>query len=532
MSAELGAGTPLAARLQDLVQSKLVELELGTEDDSALAEYIVLMVANGKTQDQISSELATDFLAESDGAVVTGFAQWLSSQVTSLTGGQVEQNGLAPQQSQDVAAESTNMEDASMDDAEETQGDGAMYVDAPQNTTLWSLIPRSPSGPRSMRNGPSQRGRDKRMMGQLARQMDRRNEQQSIHKIRGTANSGRINTHAREPPKGPTPKGPRIPTVRGGMNMGPGRPMGNAPGMPANSPLAMMTPQQQMQLLAMYEEQARVMAQILQPGQAGMNPGMGGFNPQADKSMFERVDSRPNRQNGAFNRRQQYNGPPANRPPALNPDSEMTNDATAPMDVEAPNPSTTICRFNLTCTRPDCIFVHQSPAVPPGTAIDMDVECTFGAACRNKKCVGKHPSPAQKGAHHATQECRFYPNCTNPVCPFRHPSAPPCRNGADCSVPGCTFSHSKIVCKFNPCLNPQCVYKHAEGQKRGKFGDKVWSAGEAAEHVSERRFVDDSAEELILPGGGAGGGGGESAEAGPAGGATEAASAVREDVVA
>lgn len=136
MSAELGAGTPLAARLQDLVQSKLVELELGTEDDSALAEYIVLMVANGKTQDQISSELATDFLAESDGAVVTGFAQWLSSQVTSLTGGQVEHNGLAPQQSQDVAAESTNMEDASMDDAEETQGDGAMYVDAPPNTTL------------------------------------------------------------------------------------------------------------------------------------------------------------------------------------------------------------------------------------------------------------------------------------------------------------------------------------------------------------------------------------------------------------
>lgn len=57
------------------------------------------------------------------------------------------------------------------------------------------------------------------------------------------------------------------------------------------------------------------------------------------------------------------------------------------------------------------------------------------------------------------------------------------------------------MCKFNPCLNPTCTFKHVEGQKRGKFEDKVWVADSAKEHVSERKFVnEDGAEELIVPG--------------------------------
>jgi len=104
---------------------------------------------------------------------------------------------------------------------------------------------------------------------------------------------------------------------------------------------------------------------------------------------------------------------------------------------------------------------------------------------------------------------------TNPSCPFRHPTTPPCRNGADCPQKdtGCKFSHSTIACRYNPCLNPHCPFKHEPGQRKGKFEDKVWTAGaegfdrEAAEraeqgggHVSERRFVGDGEEELILPG--------------------------------
>lgn len=52
------------------------------------------------------------------------------------------------------------------------------------------------------------------------------------------------------------------------------------------------------------------------------------------------------------------------------------------------------------------------------------------------------------------------------------------------------------------------MFRHAEGQKAATFADKTWTregfdrAGAGKKHVSERQFVaDDSAEELILPGG-------------------------------
>ena len=58
------------------------------------------------------------------------------------------------------------------------------------------------------------------------------------------------------------------------------------------------------------------------------------------------------------------------------------------------------------------------------------------------------------------------------------------------------------MCRFNPCLNPSCSFKHVDGQKRGKFEDKVWTADGSKQHVSERKFVDEdeSVEELIIPG--------------------------------
>jgi hypothetical protein len=180
-----------------------------------------------------------------------------------------------------------------------------------------------------------------------------------------------------------------------------------------------------------------------------------------------------------------------------------------------PNPDS-ICKFNLRCTKKDCLFAHQSPAAPEGTLVDVTDRCPFGAACKNKKCTGRHPSPAAKVSHQAEELCRFFPHCTNPKCPFKHPSMPLCRNGADCVVSGCKFTHVQVPCKFHPCLNRTCPYKHVEGQ-RGAFTDKVWTAGstdrqgkphvdaQVDAHVSERKFIDDESaeEELIKPSTGA-----------------------------
>jgi hypothetical protein len=176
------------------------------------------------------------------------------------------------------------------------------------------------------------------------------------------------------------------------------------------------------------------------------------------------------------------------------------------MEVEgARDPSTTMCRFNQRCTKSDCSFVHTSPAAHHSTVVDMNDTCSFGVACKNKKCVGKHPSPAKRSEFQAEQECVFHPNCSNPNCKFVHPTAPPCRNGGDCKTPGCTFWHTSVMCKFNPCTNRKCTYKHAEGQRANTKGSNVWVASKEGEqdqkqHVSERKFIDETQlEELIIP---------------------------------
>lgn len=361
-----------------------------------------------------------------------------------------------------------------------------------------------------MRNGAN-RNRDKRMFSHLEKALDRSHDS-PLHRVRSYGGNERINTHARG-----APTGPRV--IHGGAGrLAINRPVGmhGSPSTGAASNIMAMPPQQQMELFSMLEQQSRMLAQIFTPQQQQMmmantghapmlNSGMGNTFPQQQqlgRSLFDRVQPNPQAQQTGNARRgsqSQALGTKQNGPP------QKATPVTSAMDVElTPAPerpsADTTCKFNLSCTNKDCIFAHQSPAAPPGTAVDVSDVCSFGAACKNRKCTGRHPSPAQKLAHQTEQDCKFFPNCTNPRCPFRHPAMPLCRNGADCTTPNCMFTHVKTMCKFNPCLNPVCPFKHEEGQKRGKFDDKVWVAAEK-EHVSERKFVDESqAEELIVPG--------------------------------
>lgn len=369
-----------------------------------------------------------------------------------------------------------------------------------------------------MRNGNRNQNGNKRLFGQLSKAMDRSNDS-VLHRVRPQQGTERINMHNRQPPKGPRSDVSRNRGVHPGVPTGPAASI-NANRGPAAGMMQMNT-QQQMQLLAMYEQQARMMAELLGPqGQKMFMPGFppGVINPafrggpiqqpqQPGRSLFERIEGKPQRPNGASSYTRPYQKGPAS---ALQ-DVEMGNsEPSSSMEVESSqatstelSPDTT-CKFNLKCTKQDCIFAHQSPAAPPGTAIDVNDHCPFGAACKNRKCVARHPSPAQKVSHQSEQDCKYFPYCTNTSCTFRHPNMPVCRNGADCTQEGCKFTHVKTKCKFNPCLNVSCIYKHDEGQKRGAFDDKVWVAigSEEKEHVSERKFVvadEDEEEELIVP---------------------------------
>jgi len=512
MSVEVVLDSPLAHALNSAIQPKLVEVGWstgGADDSAALSEYIILMLANGKTQDQIAAELSGDLLnLGQDDPGARDFSQWLFHQVESLNSQQTGGDGGFPVAG-DAQANTGAGQDADMGDVSEA-GDSNVYAIQPVDLSpdlgsplrFPKLTPFRPTGPKSMRTGVT-RPRDKRMLGHLAKAMDRSNDS-VLHRVRPQNGNERINTHSRGPPTGPRQQQM---AGRGGPRMANGRvngPMGGMPMQPggAAANIMNMTPQQQLELYQMLEQQSKLMAQMLNPQiPMGNAPPLNGFyqQQQQSRSLFDRVQ--PNQRQNGF-RKDRPSGKFGDQPHQTGSDAPSSS-----MDVEMSqekkelDPENTTCKYNLSCTNKDCKFAHQSPAAPPGMTIDYSDVCSFGAACKNRKCTGKHPSPHQKVAHQTEQDCKFYPNCTNPGCKFRHPAMPLCRNGADCTTPNCKFTHVKTMCKFNPCLNPTCTFKHVEGQKRGKFEDKVWTADGAKEHVSERKFVGDeeAPEELIKP---------------------------------
>lgn len=488
--------------LSGAIQAKMIEVGLAQSADApALAEYILMLLQSGKSQDEVTQELCSEFLnLPPNDPTATQFVAWLFQQANMLVG-----NASQTEQPAGVAFTGTDnaagAEDATGEMDLEMGGGASSELNAYVVTLALSLssdvemmeldeslTSDSPTGPRSMRNGNNPRGgRDKRMMNQIGKAMDRTHD--PLHRTRG---NDRINSHSRGLPNGPRGGGrggrggmnPRaVNAIQNGLNNMGGFPNMGGPGwVPGAQPSSV-------DLMALMQQQSEMMAQMQQQLMAGG----GGFNQQRHgKSLFDRSQN-PRHKNRNFNSNNNNNrqdGAPAGEG-AEGEDTDMMSKR------EPPNPEDTVCKFNLRCTNRECKFAHQSPAAPPGANVDISDVCSFGAACKNRKCTGRHPSPATKLAHQGEQDCKFFPNCQNPQCPFKHPEMPLCRNGAGCTTPNCKFTHLKVKCRFNPCKNPHCPYTHDEGQQGG-FKDKVWTA-EGGEHVSERKFVNEgAADEVIL----------------------------------
>lgn len=478
MSIEVHPGTPLADALNTAILPKLVEAGWGTggDEDGALAEYIILMLVNGKTQDQIAHELCSELLSlPPDDPAVLGFSQWLFETLAQLNG---QLNGGQTSQPEAMVGEM----DTDMGAPEGSELNVYVTNNLPSIVTKPDLLTSSrPTGPRSMRNGGPRGGRDKRILGQVNKAMDRTSDA-ALHRVRGQTGNERI---GRTPPAGP----------RGGIGRA-GRHNNNNRQASLQAGLANMGAQGQpwmmsgqqpnnMELVAMLEQQNQMMFQLSQQ----LMTNNGGQRGRGGKSLFDRAHN-PNNRGGRGRGSHQNNAPRntgENGDANGGDDMEMSGNRPDP-----PNPEDTVCKYNLRCTNKECKFAHQSPAAPAGTNVDVNDVCSFGAACKNRKCTGRHPSPATKLAHQSEQECKFWPNCQNSFCPFKHPSAPICRNGASCTDANCKFTHVKTKCKFNPCKNARCPFQHDEGQQGG-FKDKVWTPGGDGEHVSQRAFVDESA---------------------------------------
>jgi hypothetical protein len=474
-------------------------MELGWssgEQDDTLSEYIILMLANGNNEEQIASELSSDLLnAEPDDPAPANFARWLFEQVRELQ--QLQGGHAAPSApagtglAGDVPADSNATGDADMGDG--ADGSGVMYARSDINSTSQVLtLLHSPTGPKAMRNGTKGATREKRTIGNINKALDRSTD--VLHRVRGTAGTGRINSHARDPPKGPRQTNIQRNLAAAGagrgmmQNMPMGGPMPQMPYPQQNGGQMVMDGNQMQQMLHMLERQAQMMAQMsnnMQPGQQGYNSG---------RPLNDRIEKR-----GRFQGRQQQNKPAA--------DTDMGEDG-QPKDGEAAGEkdeksvAETMCRYNKLCKNADCPFAHSGPNTFTGIVVDTTSECDHGAACTNNRCASRHPSPAKKMAYQSTVPCKFGPYCQKPGCTFQHPPNGPCKNGADCTEEGCQFWHNPVMCKYPQCTNKTCPYKHAPGQKRGYYRSKTMTFnGESPEHVSERQFVQgEGEEELITPG--------------------------------
>lgn len=108
MPVEVSLNTPLAEALDSAIKPKLIEVGWATgSDDSALSEYIVLMLVNGKSQDQIAADLSGDLLGlPADDPTVHNFSRWLFEQVdllnVQLNGGQSATGDAMEGASQDM----------------------------------------------------------------------------------------------------------------------------------------------------------------------------------------------------------------------------------------------------------------------------------------------------------------------------------------------------------------------------------------------------------------------------------------------
>ena len=122
----------MAEALSTAVHNKIVEEGWTQDDDTSLAEYIVLMLANGKTQDQIATELAGGLLQDAKGT--NEFALWLFDQVSLLSGGSTS----AP-----AASHSTDQPAAFGAQASETTESGTSSIPAAYDMDMVDNAPEN-----------------------------------------------------------------------------------------------------------------------------------------------------------------------------------------------------------------------------------------------------------------------------------------------------------------------------------------------------------------------------------------------------
>ncbi|KAF9047406.1 hypothetical protein BJ165DRAFT_1414703 [Panaeolus papilionaceus] len=500
-----------ANALQAAIQDELTTRGYSLEPDPVLAEYITIMVINNKTPVQITSEL--EELIGSD--YNPTFTDWLFQEAAK--GASESDLPSVPVESKpETAIEVTPVRDAQPTLNESARSSGprngvfqqAISQTLPSSSNASqkrSASARSPSpshpnkarrtdlptAPRAMqRDGTNANNQNANSRSLLDRVGGPHNRQQKNHQRDEI--QARIDNIVGNAPQVPPE-----------MMMPPGYPMMGMDMNPMGPNMAnpLMLQEMMMNQMALMAHMASSMGminpgtgQFAGPGfpmQQTPNPAeSGGFSngvnnggPQTNGSHRGRGGARGgrggSRGRGGSNAVQSQTKPAnvSEVPPAI-----PTTPIVAPTPVNAavapkPNPpavqpaftvperpqSPTLCKFNLKCTNAHCRYSHPSPVATPESGVVLSNDpCEKGKDCKDKDCIKAHVSPAV-----------LRPPTEQPIphaAPPTHHTPIPCRFGAACTRPNCTFNHPRSVvaqpqfsqpCRFgSACTRAQCAYQH------------------------------------------------------------------------
>ncbi|CCL99187.1 uncharacterized protein FIBRA_01202 [Fibroporia radiculosa] len=536
MAFGLTIGTERSAALQTSIQDELMKRGYSPDADPVMAEYITIMIINNKTPTQILSELEDLIGSDFDPSFVDWlFAEATKgapeSEAPSATTASTSTPTPAVRESPPHTTENTRRPPNA------PRSGGPLYQQAiaqalpstspsaqkrtasarsPSPTGPANKLRRTdlPTGPRAMlRDGPApHHPRDSNGPGGSRSLLDRMAPARNGH-----APYARDDIQA------------RIDTITGGspdpamMMMASGFPMGGMDigGMGMTNPLLLQEMMMnQMALMTQMAGAMGIMNPTMMNGGFPMQPGMGGdmgmFNgmPQQMANMDGpngrgRGRGRAGAMRGAGRGRGGHSGSSnapidgvqfsSSPPPAATPSPAPATTIAAPTPIPAPKPapviasssstsstasqarpgfipperpqSPTLCKFGLKCTNPVCRYSHPSPVATPESGVVLSNEaCESGKNCKDKDCIKAHVSPAV-----------LNPNATDHLKPstFVPTSAPtahtptPCRYGAGCTRPNCSFTHpsrpstttSSTPCKFGTaCTRATCPFQHPEGR--------------------------------------------------------------------
>ncbi|KAI0645234.1 hypothetical protein C8Q79DRAFT_911627 [Trametes meyenii] len=531
MAFGLTIGTERASALQNAIQDELIKRGFSPDADPVMAEYITIMIINNKTPAQISSELEDLIGSDFDAS----FVDWLFAEAAKGAPESEAPAVAAPSSSTQPPVRDPPPHQTVDSQRKPPSGPraGAPLYQQAITQAIPSTSPtahkrtasaRSPSptghpsksrrtdlptGPRAMyRDGPGNNGRSL---------LDR------VGPVRGGPGRG---GHA-------LPFNPhddvqaRIDSITNGspdpsmMMMNGGFPMNGMPGMDMNA-MSMANP---LMLQEMMMNQMAMMSQIagamgilpqgqflnggfpMQPGMGGDQGGFGGVPGGMQQGAHDGNRGRGRgrggnvrgggRGRGGHVGHHTTDGPAGNGAPPPVTSPQPNTPAPVPLVVPspvvaAPSPivpststgsvragfvpperpqSPTLCKFNLKCTNPLCRYSHPSPVATAESGVVLSNDaCEKGKDCKDKDCIKAHVSPAVLNPNAEVPK----PNTFVAPSPVAQQNAVPCRYGAACTRPGCTYSHPARQpasghfaqpCRFGAaCTRATCPFQHPEGR--------------------------------------------------------------------